>query len=688
MDKKGSATLTLILVAIVIVGLLVIFLFPKVRIFAIGVAFLISALIMAVKGQTNKTKTVFIVMFIAIGFLILFFGNSLISNTMFGGGLTINSVSKNVDVISSDTDLTGVWWLVNADVGGLSGGLQSVAGTLTPAETQQFTGYQTKFPLSITATGIDETAEYRISNTGTPIYSYYYTLTFSSNGWDGTTCKNYGLLTAKPNSAPACPAGYNNDIRIDVPSGANSIPIIKSLASSYYTCVQVCYKKQQTGVLGDIQPTRITDKFDLTLSANGKTQTQTLTSDDRHKDYIINGQMLASVDYVKNGVSGNAAPLASGFKAYYDTLQNNKWALTSASRYTDYTSKLSTYEALLGSRWGANVKICTGNAECQFATPLAFINDFKSETSKQSTVVANMRTDNLAITQDQVFGNVNDINNGQLIVGLDRQINVPNINIRARADWLGIVISIGKPSITSIDCSEFTAGTTSNITVSVKNIGTAAGNFMPSLTCGTIKQTFTSSSISLNPGEVTQISVPIDAGTSIGGISDTCNFKVVDTGKASNSDTKSVTCKIDKPALCVEGQFYNENNCIQQCVNGAIKSLKCCDNSKVIIFTANDSNNALGGFDCSTDKPIINTLNCQDMTPKFLGYQEVTTTSQTLWSRLGLAKPKETNWCKPVNEPYIVGGALALILGLSSFFILKSKKKIKGKSTKYGKLGK
>lgn len=706
MEKKGSVSLTVSLIAgaIIAIILLVIFLIPKFRIFMVGLLFLIAGIYIAISGEFTRRKSIFALMFIAIGILVFLF-QGVLQQTMFGGGLTINSVSKNVDVISSDTDLTGVWWLVNANVGGLSGGLQSIVGTLTPTQTQQFTGYSTVYPLTITASGIEEKAEYKISNTGTQVKNIDYLIQLSDNGWISSTgdCKTYGLFSAKPNNAPACPSGYNSDIRIDVEKGKNNFG--RALTNDYYTCVQICWKETQVGVLGDIQPTRVTDKFDVTLSANGKTQTQTLTSDDRHKDYVFGGQLLATADYPSNSVTGNVAPLATSYKAYYDMVQYNRWALTSASYYSDYLSKYSTVKGILQTKYGANVKICTGDASCSFATPLAMINDFKAQVATVSSAVIKMKDSDLSITQDQTWGSRSDLNNGKLIINLDRQINVPILNLKVRADWLGIKIDVGKPSITSINCQEFTAGTTSQITASVKNIGTADGNFISSLNCGTVKQTYTQSSFQVNAGKTVQITVPIDAGTSTGGISDNCVLTVTDTAKSSNLATKSVTCKVDKPVSCVEGDFYNENNCIKKCVGGAVKELKCCGSGSILYLEQNKGDE-FGGYYCSADscgnkvceigetptncpEDCIEPVPCEEKTPKWLGWTEVTVEKQSIWTRIApsIFKPKTETYCKATNAPYIFGGVLAFIIGLTAVLIIP-KKNVKGKSTKFGKIGK
>ncbi len=99
----------------------------------------------------KKNRNIILVSSVIIGLIILLAIFGKLPFAIYGDGLTIKSMSTNT-VISQDTDLKGVWWVISA----YTGGGQSISGTLTPEQTKQLTSYQTQYPLNIKVSALNE----------------------------------------------------------------------------------------------------------------------------------------------------------------------------------------------------------------------------------------------------------------------------------------------------------------------------------------------------------------------------------------------------------------------------------------------------------------------------------------------------------------------------------------------------
>jgi|GEM_PF-5585957 len=504
----------------------------------------------------------------------IFYATGTLNVAIGGEGLTIKSMSSNVNIISQDTDLSGIWWLISA----YTGGGQSISGTLTPEQTKQLTSYQTKYPLEIKVSALNEKINYEIQNTGTQIYYYLDTVVKSSCAC-GESC------VLHPN-AQACPSGTDYESPF---TGSGNLWFT-------YTCERHCFKKTQVGVLGTVAPTNVKGDVSITLTANGESITKTIETGSS-ADFVSNSKgLIAQVQYPANGWTGNYPEDTSNFYAMYDVYAGkNQWTLTSKQRYTDYVSQRAVFESFIQSM--QVVKYPGSTAKIQYQNALA---DLENKRGALNTQVNGLRNDDLSITQNQVWGNRNDQNNGKIVLDTVGQLTVADLVFKVRADWLGIVINVGKPAIVSKSCQTFKAGDTSKITLQVKNIGGADGNFVPSVTCNNIKQTYNINSISINKDETKSIEIPIDAGNfaPTSTTSDTCQIRVEEYNKPSNFATSSVSCSIETPALCVEGEIDTSGNCIKKCVNGKPTQLKCCETGESLLLDPNKINDEFGGYYC------------------------------------------------------------------------------------------
>ena len=536
------------------------------------------------KKQTKKILVVLAVI-IAIISLIMISGKIKLPFATYGEGLIINSMSSNIVVISEDTDLKGVWWLINAQ----SNGGQSILGTITPEDTQKLTGYTIEYPLEISASALDEKVEYVLKNTGEEIsYFYSYTQT-SSDGFNSDgSCKSFVVFPYK--NAPVCPSGTQYEIpfyRGGLLWTINKLPSFTS-----YVCWRKCITKKQSGVISLLEPSRVVDSLNMTLKARGETITKTISQDNPNIDFVspILG-LVAQVQYPSSGWTGNYPPSGADYKGFYG-ISDQKWRLTSNTHLYDYRNTFTSVDTNLRNWASKSTTVpCNSDSNCY--------NTITNEMNRLLSKVNVIKSDDMSLTQNSVWANRNDQNTGKIIVDLDRQLAVANLIIKVRADWLGIKINVGKPQIVGKSCDDFKSGDNGKIDVQVKNIGSAKGSFVGSVSCGVIKQSYSLTATSINPRETKTISIPIDAGTFADEKYDNCEIRVQDFNKESNYDTSSAICHILKPALCVEGDFYLENNCIKKCIDGIKKQLKCCEIGQTIIFNESKRSDELGGYYCS-----------------------------------------------------------------------------------------
>jgi hypothetical protein len=581
---------------------------------------------------------------------------------LYGQGMTIKSMSSNVNVISQDTDLSGVWWLINA----YTGGGQSISGTLTPEDTKQLTGYQTKYPLNIKVSALNEKINYEIQNTGTQVYTYTDTTLKSE-------CSCTDSCWTHPD-APTCPTGTDYELPIKIPANWGT-----------YVCERHCFKKTQVGVLGTIAPSNVKGDVQVDLTVNNELISKNIEVGSS-ADFISSKGLSATVQYPANGWTGNYPKDTSNFYAMYDIFNGkNQWTLTSKQRYTNYISQKSLFEDYLQSF-----------SVISFNTYEDALADINNKFGRLNTEVIGMRQDDLSISQNQVWGNRIDSNNGKITLDTSGQLTIADLVFKVRADWLGIVINVGKPSITGKTCTTFKAGDTSKITLQVKNIGGADGNFVPSVTCPNIKQTYNLFSVPISLGETKSIEIPIDAGNFAPSstTSDTCQIKVEEYNKPSNYVTSSVSCTIEPPAFCVEGTIDTSGNCIRKCVNGKSTQLKCCNTGETVLLNSSNIGDSFGGYYCydggCTDDKVMCNGECKDSCDNKCSNCDAYVKSQTLGllfqsqkceSKEFLSIKTQNNWTCIFSWLKLLAVPLAFILTL--LFGINTANRYKKKNMRY-----
>lgn len=685
MNKKGSVNFNItgkvILGVLLFLLLIIAFIFPRVRVFLIGLALLGVALLIAVNGKLNRTRSIFVVMFLALGLVIIFFGNAFVSNTELVGSSTLGL--QQVQYFSSsdacfNSGSPSNLWVYTVRGGGLG---QSATGSYTPTEAGDLYSGSTEPAKTFTITETyNQYCDYPIvpNPSATPVYQLA-----------SITVWNIPLLVVPSVSecGKEAPTQKDSQGNLVCNGGAGYIyGLLKTPLLSQAKCYCSQYTKQSGAVGSVLNLANPVIRTNMTIKVSSGTDVSTRSFS---SDNDVEGQIGSNVCAVWQGnlVTGQTCGLPSidTIPVYYGSSTGGNWNLVSKDVYDTYKIAYSTLLTTLNA----------GNLD--EATVRAKITTFQQTSD--------------AVKNSQVsFGTINNPTSqaGAIITKtLNNLIQFPVTTMYVKANWLGVITPVPQAKITQNPTSEcFPAGANNGqITLKVQDVG-EGGDINVFGTCGK-GFTITSDEQSYEAGEEKTITLVLSGTSNETTTNATCKItaKALDQSVSQNVDV----CATGYPTCTREGNWCEGDNivycpntfsAITVLTNCALQGETCNTDNGTAHCKSNNPDQKCGDGTCNNGEtqascpadccPIGGCgLQCDTKTPKIFGYQEVTSQSQTLWSVIGLAKPKETNWCKPTNEPYIIGGVLVLIMGLSSLFIFKSKKKIKGrKSSKYGKIGK
>jgi len=518
----------------------------------------------------KKNRKVIGIVGVILALALLFFATSGQFFSVMGQGMTITSIS-NVGVLTPDSDLSGKWFLINA----VSNGGQSIVATINPSQTQSLgLGYETEYPMTVEMEASEEKVKYLIKNTGTNIYSYESLIQSSPDG-----CSDIWYWVGE--DAPSCPSDYT--WKIDVHGTDVSW-------DAKYVCKRVCVKKVQEGVSSIIEPASVKKKIKMVLTASGERLEQEVEVG-RSANFYSNilRDTIATIQVPALFWTGNYPASGQGYKGYHQ-IDSGKWSITTDERLNNYIGVSPSLDLYLTNLQDKNRFIYTDFSE----------NSFNYEIGKVNKIVTSMQNDNA-----QIGGSLTNIEkiNGQTYATVDSDATLAraNIVIRMRADWVGIKIPFGKPKIISSSCPDFKSGENGEIILQVQNTGTSTGNFIPSVSCEEVEQSYNLGSVSISAKQIKEIIIPIDTGLFAGERLDTCKIRVEDYNNPDNYDESSATCQLLKPALCIENDIYTSNNCISQCIGGVKEELHCCENNEKLSYDESLIGNEYDGFYCNTE---------------------------------------------------------------------------------------
>ena len=473
-------------------------------------------------------------------------------------GLTVTSVSTT-SIISPDTDLAGVWFLINA----ITGGGQYLVGTLTPEETKIKSGYRSQYPLRIEMSPVDETVHYKIINERVPIWTYDIKVV------EGDYSGYCSILLCTWKNAASCPAGTDYEVKIE---GSHS-------AIHHTVFRRLCIRRLENAIKGRFDAPSIDYKADVTLTVAGTSITKPVSKGVPSASfYDPMGVLRATVQIPALLITGDSAPSETICTPVYN-LDDRQWHVATADKYENYMMEKPTLEAALRMYAEAEVRCDSpstadlrGSIDACAQRVRDVVNNFNGNVVNPLITA----TDSLAI--GSTIDNRNDPNNGQVTLTLNRRLTVADVLFKVRADWIGVVIEVGKPKITAIDCTkDVGSGDPGKATITVTNIGTAPGTFIASLYgCEPIIQSYSPPPQTVGAGMSTTFKISTDTQTA-GAVSKTCRVRVIDYNMATNYDEATVVCGFTEPALCRNGVYNVFGKCINLCAGGRWVEVECCD---------------------------------------------------------------------------------------------------------------
>lgn len=440
-------------------------------------------------------------------------------------GFSILSIS-NIDFLSNDATINGQAFVMNIVDGG---GQYAVARTdVTPdmVQKQTVSDVTSKNTFTVKLESSDQVAQYKITRTATPIYS---------------------LTDKQVTSNPL----QSVDYQCTTTFGTTNFFWAKREGITVH-----CLYKVTDAMLGDIQSYPDLN-FNATFTvAKGTESYSKQISNTNIADGWIDNKNLVYVKWNGNLVSGEAPPQSTGRRAVY-SYGINAWKVVDSDAISQYLA----YQSVTTSDC-----INFGVAQC-----LSTFN--AKETSALNTQKP------LYSTGGTVAYTSGAENSGVVKLSLGKKFFYPSFTMRINANWVGVVVPVGIPKITSASSKCFQTGQDGIITVNVQNIGDSTGTFSYSAQCSQpVSSTSTVQRITLSAGQTSTVFIPlVGSTTSNQDVIAGCRVTAYDTNNANNIAYYNVDACVSPIILCTNGDISCDGLNIKKCVGTGWTVQEKCD---------------------------------------------------------------------------------------------------------------
>jgi len=443
-------------------------------------------------------------------------------------GFTVMSISTS-QAISPDTDLSKTWFTITV---ALTGGGESIVGTISPLDFQAFSNYETEYPLEITVDAVDEVAVYNIINEADPIYKYNVDyiddisyIVQRGESWDdfyAITKEGYEYGICNWVSSSTSGSTYQVNEELVGQKGAFENPIVK-----YHANVKV---------------TSAGETFEKTIGSND----MSLAFYDSDENLIATAQWIGSL------VTGDAPPNADNYVAVLTKrgfdLQSS-WGIAHKTEWDTYKSSLLSTQEKLKT---AAMCCCdhSGPNPCSSCQP-----DWSGAITTSNNYADVVLRSDATFTTSPIQDKYSE-NNASAVVTLDTRLLNPVITFKVRADWVGVKIPVGQPQIVGITAEDVPSGESGDITITVKNVGDADASFAVTVSdCEPITQKYSDPIVTINAGQTQTVNVPMVVGAVSEYMTKTCNVKVYDYNNPSRYDTGTVSVNVLPAKICEPGDY-------------------------------------------------------------------------------------------------------------------------------------
>lgn len=424
-----------------------------------------------------------------------------------GAALAFSTLSlSRVDFSSNDAQLNAPAWLLTVVE---NGNEQYASGTFTPEQIVRSTdGAKAQQSLKIEIENTQNVCQYAFRNSYTGVYN----LDMRSG---------YSIFTGSGDCSDQ--GGYYY--------------LKEPWSFSAY-----CIFKTKSGQVTPLATPSTLISSTVKATANGQTVSGTVTNTGTRS---VNLGTQAYASWEGNLVSGQTCPqpLDSGVMG---AQANGQFLVTNKAAFDTYNVADAAFSACMGTAL-ANT----------FPSHQDFVDCVNTYNAKAGAA--------LQKTSIQPFAAA-PVANGQVQITLQNLIQYPVITMRVKADWIGIVIPVGKPQIVSVTSSPFTESGSGTIRTVVKNIGDGQGSFVISAQCqAPTAQAGIAQNLKLAPGASGYVDIPVTGQASGSSKTATCTVTAQDINQPANKDTDTVTVTVNPIAICQPTALRCLQNTIQQC---------------------------------------------------------------------------------------------------------------------------
>jgi len=415
---------------------------------------------------------------------------------------------SHVDFTSNDPNVNGPAWLLNVVE---NGNAQYATGTFTPVRADGATSTQ---PLTIEITSTQNTCQYAFQNQQTPVYNVQLN---PLSIWTGfTACQQ----------TPGFVAYVKEPISLSA----------------------FCIVRTQTATVTPLATPTTIIKSDLTVTAAGQSYKATITNNGM-TSAALGSQAYAS--WTGNLVSGSQCPNPLD-SMVMGVNQGGNFRITSKSAYDQYDPNQQDLKSCISTAINNGIYYShTQSVSC--------INEYNNRANNVIQKVNSGPFVNASVTPISTTSGIATLQLPQLV-------QFPTFTLKVKADWIGIVVLVGKPRILSASDIVFSEGDKGYSRVVIQNIGTATGSFGVSATCNApFAFTGTTQTIKLAIGATGFVDLPITVSTSGKQVKNTCTVTAQDLNQPSNTDTKTFSATGNPIKICTPLEKRCINSKIQSC---------------------------------------------------------------------------------------------------------------------------
>jgi len=451
-----------------------------------------------------------------------------------------------------------------------SGGGQSLYGKFGNEQfTQWIPNLLFKYPLVFELDSIKETADYQIRNQG-DLKKLEYTI---RGNW---------FYSAKCNpDIPYC---------FDVGSGK---------------IIEVRYV--DVGRYGSLDTPNLNFKGKATVTINGVPYTKEISNIISSIQFnSITGEFVALIKWDGSSVTGQGLPDQHNYVPV-NKKDSGEWTLSTLSLYKEYDDSLLKTEIELNNKKEQKRKF--DNKFYEYAAE-KYVDKYSICKDNECSPIVNIVNEhNAKLTklldsrekigyESSISSVQNSYKDGNVLVVLNRRINIPEFTIITTAKSVGAYIPVGEFQIIDITSPTFSSGDNNGkVDVKVRNIGNYRGTFSLTLIdeTNTFKQISNSKSLetSLEPGKETIITMYISSGIISSDITKTAKIEVYDINNPNNLTSKDFTVSVTTPKICQPDSQRLDNKKVYTCSNDGMREYLTLDCSNGIIDYNNNT------YDCT-----------------------------------------------------------------------------------------